>query len=218
MTHSTLFTTFSTAFARAAAGALIGLAGSVIVPVAAGAGQVSGTLTGYNSTAPEPSRDLHFQNRYTRDIYLSPSHTDGSFAQDLPPGIYDLRTETGVILKSSINVGRDKLPLGIVNEAAPLAPGRLFERQTLAPSILTSPAPSTAYVMTLDATVPSSNSTLVPKPEIDWAQAPSALTAEAPPPVPVAPPINSAVMPKLSPNPPALEAAPQPANPARVQP
>jgi len=214
----TLLTTFSTAFARSAAGALIGLTGSVIVPVTAGAGQVSGTLTSYNSTAPEPSRDLHFQNRYSRDIYLSPSHTDGSFAQDLPPGIYDLRTETGVILRSSINVGRDKVALGIVNEAAPVAPARLFERQTLAPTILTSPAPSTAYVMTLDATVPSSNSTLVPKPEIDWAQSPSALTAEAPPPAPVAPPINSGVMPKLNPNPPAPEAAPQPVNPATAQP
>src|SRR5207244_4447756 len=55
-------------------------------PGHAQAARVSGVLTGYESSNPLVSRDLHFQNNITRDIYLSPTHHDGSFAVILPPG------------------------------------------------------------------------------------------------------------------------------------
>jgi hypothetical protein len=182
--------------ARPAVAALLGLTGLVMLPAAAFAAHVSGKLTGYENSTPEASRELHFQNAITHDIYLSPSHADGSFAADLPPGVYDLRGERGVILKDSIAVGGDDVSLGIVSEAAPYAPARLFDLQALAPSILTSPAPSTAYIMTADTTVPSSSAVLVPKREIDWSK-PSGGEAEAPAPVPAAPPPISSGMPKL---------------------
>ncbi|HXZ87830.1 MAG TPA: hypothetical protein VEF07_04620, partial [Candidatus Binataceae bacterium] len=104
--------------------------------------------------------------------------------------------EHGVILKDSIAVGDDDVSLGIVSEAAPYAPARLFDLQALAPSILISPAPSTAYIMTADTTVPSSSAVLIPKREIDWSK-PSGGETEAPAPVPVAPPPMSGGIPKL---------------------
>ena len=200
MKASILHSLFSSARrrpARPVAAALLGLCGLVMLPAAALAGRVSGKLTGYENSTPEASRDLHFQNVITRDIYLSPTHTDGSFAANLPPGVYDLRAERGVILKHSIAVGTDEVSLGIVSDAAPYAPARLFDLQAVAPSILTSPAPSTAYIMTVDTTVPSSSATLVPKREIDWSKRPGDETAAAPVPVPVTPAPLSSGIPKL---------------------
>src|SRR5438874_5189459 len=55
------------------------------------AARVSGVLTAYGSSTPLVSRDLHFQNRITGDLFLSPTHQDGSFAALLPPGDYSLR-------------------------------------------------------------------------------------------------------------------------------
>jgi hypothetical protein len=136
------------------------------------AARVSGVLTGYENSTPLASRDLHFQNIVTGDAYLSPTHSDGSFGASLPPGTYRLRGETGAILVSSIVVGRSDIDLGRVNELAPLAPQRLWQSQAIAPSRLTSPAPSTAYVMTSDKTPLPSSATTMPKPEIDWTKPP----------------------------------------------
>jgi hypothetical protein len=116
------------------------------------AARVSGTLVGYESETPQTARDLHFQDAITHDIFLSPTHTDGSFGTDLPPGLYDLRAERGVMLMRGIAVGDADVELGRVNEAAPYTPARLFQLQNLAPTLLTSPAPATAYVMTRDPT------------------------------------------------------------------
>ena len=55
-----------------------------ILPGVAAAARVSGTLTSYQAQ-PAVSRDLHFENCVTHDSYLAPTHTDGSFAQSLPP-------------------------------------------------------------------------------------------------------------------------------------
>lgn len=179
MKTSTPSAQFSTVRCRASVGAILGLAGLILLPAAAHAARVSGKLTGYESSTPEPSRELHFQNAITHDVYLSPTHPDGSFVAELPPGVYDLRAERGNILKGSIAVGEADLPLGIVNEAAPYAPARLFDLQALAPSILTSPAPSTAFIMTVDTTVPSAGATVIPKPEIDWSKRPGDETQAA---------------------------------------
>ncbi len=141
------------------------------MPSRAHAATVSGILVRYEG-APDPNRDLHFENAITRDIYLAPTHQDGSFSQQLPPGTYRLRTEVGAILASDIGVEDADVPLGRVSELAPLAPARMFQFQTIAPTILKSPAPSTAYTYTEDTTVLPSTAQAVPK-------RPSAVTGSA---------------------------------------
>lgn len=148
-------------------------------PGVAHAARVGGVLAGYEKSTPLPSRDLHFENEITRDVYLSPTHTDGGFAASLPPGIYSLRTETGAILRRNIRVGSKPVSLGQVSELAPYALARLFDRQWVAPSILTSPAPSTAYIMTVDRTAPPPNAPVAPKPKINWSRLPPGTEASA---------------------------------------
>jgi hypothetical protein len=141
-------------------------------PSSSEAAIVSGVMTGYENSTPQASRDLHFQNTITGDIYLSPTHSDGSFKATLPPGTYRLRTETGAVLVNSIIVGRQDIELGHVSELAPLAPQRLWQSQAIAPSHLAGPAPSTAYLLTSDTTPLPPGATAVPKPEIDWTRPP----------------------------------------------
>jgi len=136
------------------------------------AARVSGVLTGYETSTPLVSRDLHFQNTITGDIYLSPTHSDGSFGTSLPPGTYRLRTETGAVLVESIVVGRAAVDLGRVSDLAPLAPQRLWQAQAIAPSRLAGPAPSTAYLLTTDTTPLPASATAAPKLEIDWSKPP----------------------------------------------
>ncbi|MBV8055090.1 MAG: hypothetical protein JO071_07610 [Deltaproteobacteria bacterium] len=173
------------------------------LPGRARAARVSGILMGHENSKPLVSRDLHFQNIITGDAYLSPTHSDGSFRASLPPGRYRLRTETGAVLINSILVGRANIDLGRVNELAPLALQRWWQAQAIAPSLLISPAPSTAYVMTSDTTPLPATATTVPKPEIDWtkpppetqaSQGPNIVTgmAAAPLPPPRTPPASTA--------------------------
>jgi hypothetical protein len=132
------------------------------MPARARAATVSGILVQYEG-APDPNRDLHFENAITHDIYMAPTHQDGSFSQQLPPGTYRLRSETGAILATNIGVADGDVPLGRVSELAPLAPARLFELQKIAPTILKSPAPSTAFTYTEDTTVLPTTAQAVPK-------------------------------------------------------
>jgi hypothetical protein len=148
-------------------------------PGRAQAARVSGVLTGYESSNPLASRDLHFQNNITGDIYLSPTHSDGSFAVVVPPGAYSLRTETGAVLIKNVEVGQADLVLGGVSELAPLAPPRLWQSQAIAPTLLASPPPSTAYVMTSDTTPLPADASAVRKPEIDWSRPPPETQASA---------------------------------------
>jgi len=143
----------------AAALAITALTG---MPSRAHAATVTGILVQYEG-APDPNRDLHFENVITRDIYMAPTHQDGSFSQQLPPGTYRLRTEVGAILASDIGVADADVPLGRVSELAPLAPARMFQLQTIAPTILKSPAPSTAFTYTEDTTVLPPTAQAVPK-------------------------------------------------------
>ena len=147
---------------------------------AAQAARVSGVLTGYESSSPLVSRDLHFQNRITGDIYLSPTHQDGSFAVTLPPGVYSLRTETGAVLVSRVVVGPSDVALGTVSELARFAPQRWFQSQKIAPAILSSSPPSTAFVMTADTTPLPADAAAVQKPEVDWSKPPPETQAAGP--------------------------------------
>jgi hypothetical protein len=196
---------------------IIGIIG--IFSYDAAAARVSGVLTGYEDPKPLASRDLHFQNVITGDVYLSPTHSDGSFRVSLPAGKYRLRTETGAVLVKAIIVNRADIDLGRINELAPLAPSRLWQSESIAPSRLASPAPSTAYVKTSDTTPLPATATAVPKPAFDWtkpppetqaSQGPNAVTGMATAPLPP-PRIPSATTPAL---PGGIGAAPYPPSPA----
>jgi hypothetical protein len=133
--------------------------------------RVGGTLVNSAGT-PLISRDLHFQNCVTYDLYLSPTHQDGSFAAQLPPGCYQLRNETGAILIHRIYVGNYDVNIGRVTEGEKALFKDLFERQTIFPTLLTSPAPSTAYIFTRDyaaGLLPASAQKVpVPSSESEW--------------------------------------------------
>ncbi len=157
---------------RLALAAALAMAAAFAPAASAEAGRVSGLLLTYQGR-PDASRDLHFENCITHDNFLAPTHSDGSFAQSLPPGCYNLRAERGAILKKSIQVGDAPVNLGQVSDLAPLAPARLFDLQALFPTLVYSPAPSTAFVFTRDTTVvpKSAPRIAVPSSESAWLRA-----------------------------------------------
>ncbi len=109
----------------------------------AGAANVSGLMS-YRNGKPAERRWLHYENRVTSDIYIAPTKPDGSFTADLPPGLYDLRAERGVILASKIRVDAQDVNIGHVVEPAPLDVRRPFENEGVAEALVESPAPATA--------------------------------------------------------------------------
>lgn len=127
---------------------------AVILSVAVAAGLAAGTriaraanasgLMSYRDGRPAEHRWLHFENRVTSDIYIAPTKPDGSFTADLPPGLYDLRAERGVILASKIRVDTEDVNIGHVVEPAPLDVRRPFENEGVAEALVESPAPATA--------------------------------------------------------------------------
>ncbi len=118
------------------------------------AARVTGTFKGYESSTAQKGVYLHFENTVTRDSYMALTADDGSFGSELPPGVYRLRSERGAILTGPITVGSANSSLGQVSDLAPFAPARLFDRQYLEPMILTSPAPATVNIGTVDTTSP----------------------------------------------------------------
>jgi hypothetical protein len=109
----------------------------------AGAANVSGVMS-YRDGKPADRRQLHYENRVTNDIFVAPTKPDGSFTADLPPGVYDLRAERGVILASKIRVDTADVNVGHVVEPAPLDVRRPFEHEGVAEAIVDSPAPATS--------------------------------------------------------------------------
>jgi len=87
---------------------------------------------------------LHYENRTTGDIYVAPTNPDGSFTADLPPGLYDLRAERGVILAYKIRVDKEDVNVGHVVEPAPLDVLRPFQHEGVAEAIVENAAPATA--------------------------------------------------------------------------
>jgi hypothetical protein len=110
------------------------------------AADVSGMML-YRDGRAADRRQLHYQNRVTNDIFVAPTKPDGSFTADLPPGVYDLRAERGVVLASKIRVGSADVNIGHVIEPAPLDVRRLFEHETVSEALVESPAPATANVV-----------------------------------------------------------------------
>ena len=128
---------------------LLGFLGAVMLAGSAAAIQfssarVSGNFV-YVGGAPAENRQLHFQNRASSDLFVAPTDSKGVFSAYLPPGLYDLRAERGVVLKSKILVvGNDDFSIGTVVEPAPLDVRKPFERQSVVPPIVQSAAPATA--------------------------------------------------------------------------
>jgi hypothetical protein len=156
-------------------GAAIGLLAALMMlvpaPPSALAMRVGGTLVN-GAGQPLSSRDLHFQNCVTYDIYLSPTHDDGSFAAQLPPGCYQLRNEAGAIIDHHIYVTKYDVSVGRVHEEPTNPIAGLFEMQSIFPTLLTSPAPSTAYVFTRDTAAgllpASAEKVPMPSSESEW--------------------------------------------------
>ena len=122
---------------------LIALATMLAGSRSAGAANVSGVMSYRNGKAAD-KRQLHYENRITSDIYVAPTNPDGSFTADLPPGIYDLRAERGVIIAYKIHVGDADLNIGHVVEPVPFSPLRPFQREGVAEAIVENAAPATA--------------------------------------------------------------------------
>jgi hypothetical protein len=139
--------TVLTARVSALAVATLGAAGLAacfgVGALTASAANVSGTMS-YRNGAAADKRQLHYENRITGDIYVAPTISDGSFTADLPPGLYDLRAERGVILARKIRVDSTDVNIGHVVEPVPLDVHRPFQRERVAESIVVNPAPSTA--------------------------------------------------------------------------
>ena len=113
----------------------------------AGAGTVSGIYANH-AGKPLPEHQVHFQNRISGDMYLARSGADGSFSADLPPGVYDLRAERGLVIKPHIVVGDTEVNVGRVSEDKMILEfvRHPFERQGIAPALVDSAAPATAHV------------------------------------------------------------------------
>jgi hypothetical protein len=112
-------------------------------PRAAAAVVVSGSFV-YQNSKPAEHRQIHFENRATGDMFIAPTDDSGNFTVDLPPGLYDLRAERGVILKYRVNVENEPLNIGRVIEPVPLDVHRIFQHESVGEDIVKSPAPSTA--------------------------------------------------------------------------
>ncbi len=130
------------------AGYMVGAVVAIAIAIAAAPSEAAVVNGIYTSTTGTPlaSHQLHFENRISGDIYLTHTGADGSFSSDLPPGIYDLRAEHGLIIKKGIKVDDGDVSIGRVDEGAPLDVRRPFEREAIAPPILNIEAPATAHV------------------------------------------------------------------------
>lgn len=109
------------------------------------------TVTGKFVTGdgkPLPHRELRFENSLSGDIYIAHTGTSGSFSVSLPPGDYQLRSDNGVVLKSPVVVGQSAVSVGNVAQRDGFNFWGLFQRQTMAPATVETPAPSTARIVT----------------------------------------------------------------------
>ncbi|HTW86719.1 MAG TPA: hypothetical protein VMD75_01820 [Candidatus Binataceae bacterium] len=159
------------------------------------AAQVSGVLAAPSGQIA--GRQLHFENHATRDIYMAPTSNQGQFEADLPPGVYSLRGERGRIFVPRIVVfaGEEPVNLGTVNQPTGFNPFVIFQLEGVAPVLINTPAPSTAYLTSEAGPI----STLLPVPPVTGAFSQKGGAGGAPvfAPVPIAPPTNSQLTPVL---------------------
>jgi hypothetical protein len=118
---------------------------ALALPLHARAATVSGRFV-YRNGAPAADRQLHLENVISQDMFIAATDRDGKYSVDLPPGVYDLRAERGVILQKNIVVGNNEVTVPQAVEPAPLDVRRPFEHEGIAESIISSPAPATANI------------------------------------------------------------------------
>ena len=97
------------------------------------------------------SRELHFQNRLTGNLYTVRTKADGSFSTMLPKGVFDLRGMHGAVIVAGVVVGQGPVDLGQVRSPGPYNLWRLVQWQHISQAIVSSPAPATAYLPNLQA-------------------------------------------------------------------
>jgi hypothetical protein len=126
------------------------LAGAIaLAALGSAAGAQAATVSGrfvYRNGAAAADRQLHFENVISEDMFIAPTDSDGKYSIELPPGVYDLRAERGVILHKNVVVGLNDVTVPQAVEPAPLDVRRPFEHEGIADSIVRSPAPATANV------------------------------------------------------------------------
>ena len=123
-----------------------GIALVAALPPSARATIVHGILTGGNGDSGLANQ-VYLQNRVSGDLFIAPPKPDGAFSANVPPGIYDLRTERGSILVGEIVVGQAEVNLGNVQVPRSFSFESLFQGQRLAPTQLQVPAPATARLV-----------------------------------------------------------------------
>jgi len=119
------------------------LIGVSSVAIGAQAALISGVLTTVDGQ-PASDRQIHFENRVSGTLYLVRTNADGAFSADLPPGLYDLRRETGPVIRAGIAVDESSHDLGKVPESEVSFWSHLFELESLGERTVKSPAPATA--------------------------------------------------------------------------
>lgn len=151
------------------------LVATIAIAAHADASEVSGIFTN-RSGAPLSDHQLHLENRISGDMYLTRSGADGSFSADLPPGIYNLRAERGLVIKAGIVVGDTAVSVGRVSGGVRGIDllREPFERQGIAPAVVDTAAPATAHVANA---VPAAQASAT-----FWAPASNGSTSAAPSP------------------------------------
>jgi hypothetical protein len=131
---------------------ILALAAAVSLGVAgrARAATVSGTLVGSDGR-PLNDQEIHFESRFTHDMFLVETGGDGAFAVDLPPGAYRLRADRGAVIDSAIEVGEADLALGKVVGSTSRAP-QFCNREGVVGGIMTTPAPATSNIPAVERT------------------------------------------------------------------
>ncbi len=129
--------------------AVLGIAGVAGSP--AFAANVSGVLITVDGKAAR-SRQIHFEDRVTHDLFLIMTDRDGKFSLDLPPGSYDLRSDRGAIMGPMIVVDEAGIALGNIVQPSGWR-GLIFQREGVLKGVVTTPAPSTANIAPFEPVV-----------------------------------------------------------------
>jgi hypothetical protein len=162
----------------------------------AGAAEVGGVLSA--PAGQVAGRQLHFESRTTRDIFMARTDNQGRFEAELPPGNYALRGESGTIFVPEIVIaGLEPVNLGTVNQPTGFNPFRIFQMEDVVEVLVHTPAPSTAYVMSQAAGI----RTTVPIPPVSGASSQKGGAGGMPSSAPSAP-VSTAIDSQLTPVPP----------------
>jgi hypothetical protein len=132
---------------RLAISVALGFGLTLASPYAVEAATVRGILLGGDGR-PDSVNQIYFENGISGDVFLDVPGSDGAFGADLPPGVYNLRIQQGLILVAGIVVEEKEVDVGKVNEPSSFSPMHFFQHQRVAPAMIEIAAPSTAYLVT----------------------------------------------------------------------